>query len=192
MIFSVLSYFYSFNKLFFAVYSFVMVVLLLCSLFLRAKYKNECFNWIYIFNTLVAWLYCISLLIYTGELFMAWYGQNPYEWYAFSNPATFNSWKYFLLVSTITYLAGLLFFIRRLRINRLYIVFFLIAINFELIISLVTSFYRDYLPSSWSVYYAESITEKIIKWVSSLLILAITYWIAYKRKKLPYPSVFLK
>ena len=192
MIFAGLSYFYYFSNLFFGAYSFMMIALLLSTYILKTSHKGEFFNWIYVFNTLVAWLYSISLLIFAAELFMAWYGQNPYEWYAFSSPSVYNSWKYFMLVSAIVYLAALLFFLRKLRINRWYIAFFLAALNFEFIIKFITDSYRDYLPSSWSVQYAEAISEKIIKWLSSLLILAATYWIAHKRKKLPYPSLFLK
>jgi hypothetical protein len=190
--FSITSSFYYFNNSFFAGYSIVVIILMISTFVLKGHYRNECFNWIYVLNTLVAYIYVVSLLIYASELFMAWYGQNPYEWYAFSNTKGYYTWTYFMWGTIINFLLGLLFLSRKLRINRLYIVLFLILVNFELFLRFVTSFYTDYLPSSWATNYNETILEKGIKKMTCLLIIAGTYWVANKRKKLPHPSVFLK
>jgi len=187
---NVVSYFYYFENAFFTGYLIVIIGLLVCSFFLQTEFKKESFNWIYILSTVIAWLYFINLLIYAGEAFMAWYGQNNYEWYAFSNHGAYNN--RFLLVTIITFCAALLFFIRKLRVNRWYIIFFLVIQNFQSFFYTLTNLYQDYLPSSWSTYYTETVRVKIISWLVFLLIITAVYWICNKRKKLPYPSLFLK
>jgi hypothetical protein len=191
IIFLMLSFFTYFNNLFFTCYSTTIIVFLLGAIFLKGKYKNEPFNWLYVLNTLVAWLYLINVLIYAVDLFNAWYGQNPYEWYAFSNRPYYGL-KYYLIVTIITFCTALLFFIRKLRITRWYIIFFLLVQNFESIVIGITNLYRDYLPSSWSTYYPDTMLVKISRWIGFFVIIAATYCICKKRKKLPYPSLFLK
>jgi molybdopterin-containing oxidoreductase family membrane subunit len=55
------------------------------------------------------------------------------------------------------------FWFKKLRRNLLFTFFMSILVNvgmwFERFVIIVTSIYRDYLPSSWSTYYAPSIFE---------------------------------
>ena len=103
---------------------------------------------------------------YLTELFIAWYGQNPYEWFAFKeNRANLFSpygWSYWLMMFC-NVVSPQLFWSRKLRRNITVTFFMSIIVNigmwYERFVIIVTSVYRDYLPSSWSTYYSPSIYE---------------------------------
>jgi Ni/Fe-hydrogenase subunit HybB-like protein len=105
-------------------------------------------------------------IAYLTELFMAWYGQNPYEWWAFSqNRANLFSpygWAYYGMMFC-NVVSPQLFWSRKLRRNIIFTFFMSVLINvgmwFERFVIIVTSIYRDYLPSSWSTYYSPTIWE---------------------------------
>jgi hypothetical protein len=188
------NYIYFFSSFYLGVYVFAAIILLIGTMFLKNEFKTESYNLLYVFNTLVAWCSPLGLGFYLIELFLAWYGQNPYEWYAFytGSPSTNVSWPWLLIKICLPLFLGLLFFFRRLRVNRLYTLCFLILLNTGLIEQLIYRFTRDYLPSSWSAYYYEPYSEKIIKYSAIFFFLTIIYFIAKKKNKLPYPSLFLK
>ena len=103
---------------------------------------------------------------YLTELFMAFYSQNKYEGYAFFySRANFFSpygWAYWGMM-TCNVLSPQIFWFKKLRRN-LFVTFFMsvivnIGMWFERFVIIVTSIYRDYLPSSWTVYYSPSIWE---------------------------------
>ncbi|RYF44541.1 MAG: hydrogenase, partial [Chitinophagaceae bacterium] len=103
---------------------------------------------------------------YLTELFIAWYGQNPYEWYAFKeNRANIMSpygWSYWLMMFC-NVVSPQLFWSRKLRRNITVTFFMSIIVNigmwYERFVIIVTSIYRDFLPSSWSNYYSPTIYE---------------------------------
>ena len=104
-------------------------------------------------------------IAYITELFMSWYSQNPYEAAAFRNRwdlSTPYGWAYWLMMSC-NVIAPQFFWFRKLRRNILFTFFMSIIVNvgmwFERFVIIVTSIYRDYIPSSWSTYYAPSIWE---------------------------------
>jgi molybdopterin-containing oxidoreductase family membrane subunit len=105
-------------------------------------------------------------IAYLTELFIAWYGQNPYEWWAFSqNRANIFSpygWAYYGMMFC-NVVSPQLFWSRKLRRNLTFTFFMSVLINvgmwFERFVIIVTSIYRDYLPSSWSTYYSPTIWE---------------------------------
>src|SRR5215475_7971055 len=105
-------------------------------------------------------------IAYLTELFMSWYGQNPYEWYEFKeNRANIFSpygWAYWLMMGC-NVLSPQIFWFRKMRRNILVTFFMSIIVNigmwFERFVIIVTSIYRDYLPSSWATYYAPTIWE---------------------------------
>lgn len=103
---------------------------------------------------------------YLTELFMAWYSQNKYEGYAFfySRVNLFSpyGWSYWGMMSC-NVIVPQIFWFKKIRRN-IFITFFMsILINvgmwFERFVIIVTSIYRDYLPSSWTIYYSPSIWE---------------------------------
>jgi hypothetical protein len=184
-------YFYFFSNFYLSIYVFAAILLLIGASFLKNKFKTESYNLLYVFNTLVAWCSLFILIYFAVDLFVAWYGQNSYQWYYFRPETAAYSMKWFYFKMYFPPLIGLFLFIRKLRINRLYTLFFLFFFNIWLIEKLVNSF-RDYVPSSWSTYYQELYSEKFIKYVIAFLLLTVIYFIAKKRNKLPNPSVFLK
>ncbi|GAO42191.1 NrfD/PsrC family molybdoenzyme membrane anchor subunit [Flavihumibacter petaseus] len=104
-------------------------------------------------------------IAYITELFISWYGQNPYEAAAFKNRwdlSTPYGWSYWLMMSC-NVIAPQFFWFRKLRRNLLFTFFMSIIVNvgmwFERFVIIVTSIYRDYIPSSWSTYYAPTIWE---------------------------------
>jgi Ni/Fe-hydrogenase subunit HybB-like protein len=105
-------------------------------------------------------------IAYLSELFIAWYGANKYEWFAFAqNRVNVNSplgWSYWIMMGC-NVLSPQIFWIRKMRRNLLVTFFMSILVNvgmwFERFVIIVTSVYRDYLPSAWSTYYRPTIWE---------------------------------
>ena len=105
-------------------------------------------------------------IAYITELFIAWYGQNPYEWWAFKeNRANLFSpygWSYWLMMFC-NVVSPQMFWFKKLRRNIAFTFFMSIIVNigmwYERFVIIVTSTYRDYLPSSWSTYYSPSVYE---------------------------------
>jgi len=93
---------------------------------------------------------------YFIEFFIAWYGGNAYEHFAFVNRALGPyAWSYWIMVSC-NVIAPQLFWSKRIRTSPWVAwgvcVFINIGMWFERFVIIVTSLSRDYLPSSWGVY----------------------------------------
>jgi Ni/Fe-hydrogenase subunit HybB-like protein len=103
---------------------------------------------------------------YLTELFIAWYGGNKYEWFAFAeNRVNLNSpygWSYWLMMGC-NVLSPQIFWSRKMRRNITVTFFMSVIVNigmwFERFVIIVTSLYRDYLTSSWGYYYSPTIWE---------------------------------
>jgi len=97
---------------------------------------------------------------------VAIYGANEYEGFAFlENRVNLNSpygWSYYIMMGC-NVLSPQIFWIRKMRRNLLLTFFMSILINigmwFERFVIIVTSVYRDYLPSAWATYYTPTIWE---------------------------------
>src|SRR3954465_4577027 len=105
-------------------------------------------------------------IAYLTELFMSWYSASEYEWFAFRyNRVDLSSpygWSYYLMMGC-NVLSPQIFWFRKMRRNLMVTFFMSILVNigmwFERFVIIVTSLYRDYLPSSWSPYYTPTIWE---------------------------------
>ncbi len=94
---------------------------------------------------------------YTMELFVAFYGANPFERFAFINryfgPYGWASWS----MLTCNVLMPQLFWVRAFRRNLITVYFVRMCVNagmwFERFVIIVISLHRDFLPSSWRMYY---------------------------------------
>ena len=103
---------------------------------------------------------------YLTELFIAWYGMNKYESFAFFenrlNLASPYGWSYWLMMGC-NVLSPQIFWSSKMRRNLTVTFFMSIIVNigmwFERFVIIVTSVYRDYLPSSWGYYYSPTIWE---------------------------------
>ena len=105
-------------------------------------------------------------IAYLTELFMGWYSQNKYEGYTFwySRAYLFSpyGWSYWGMMCC-NVLSPQIFWFKKMRRNLVVTFFMSVIVNigmwFERFVIIVTSLYRDYLPSSWSVYYSPTIWE---------------------------------
>ena len=105
-------------------------------------------------------------IAYITELFMAWYSQNPYEGYTFqysrANLFSPYGWSYWGMMFC-NVVSPQMFWFKKLRRNILFTFFMSVIVNigmwFERFVIIVTSLYRDYLPSSFSYYYSPTIWE---------------------------------
>ncbi len=105
-------------------------------------------------------------IAYLTELFIAWYSVNQYEQYAFfysrANLFSPYGWAYYGMMFC-NVVSPQLFWSRKLRRNITFTFFMSVIVNigmwFERFVIIVTSLYRDYLPSSWPYYYSPTIWE---------------------------------
>ncbi len=95
--------------------------------------------------------------VYLTELFIAWYGANPFERYAFWNRITGPYAPEFWGMLTCNAVAPQLLWFRAVR-RRPWLVFGVavlanIGMWLERFVIIVISLHRDFLPSSWSLYH---------------------------------------
>ncbi len=103
---------------------------------------------------------------YLTELFVAWYSGVKYEqWVFLRNRVDITSpygWSYWIMM-TCNVVSPQIFWFKKLRRNIAVTFIMSIIVNigmwFERFVIIVTSLYRDYLPSSWSTYYSPTIWE---------------------------------
>jgi molybdopterin-containing oxidoreductase family membrane subunit len=96
---------------------------------------------------------------YGMEVFMAWYSASHWEafmmWNRMFGPM---GWSYWVLVTCNLLIPLTTLWVRKLRTNIGYMFFISIVVNtgmwFERFVIVVTSLYRDFLPSSWGTYRA--------------------------------------
>jgi len=94
---------------------------------------------------------------YLSELFISWYSGVPYEGYAFLNRATGPYWWAYWSMMTCNVISPQFFWFKAIRTNLIMSFILSIVINigmwFERFVIIVTSLHRDYLTSSWSMFY---------------------------------------
>ena len=99
---------------------------------------------------------------YLTELFIAWYSQVRYEQDAFKWRIMGPYWWSYWAMMTCNVVSPQLFWVKKLRRNIVFTFILSIVVNigmwFERFVIIVTSLYRDYLPSSWT-YYSPTWTE---------------------------------
>ncbi len=93
---------------------------------------------------------------YLTELFMSWYSQVIYEQDAFKWRIMGPYWWSYWAMMTCNVVSPQLFWFKKLRRNIPFTFIMSIVVNigmwFERFVIIVTSLYRDYLPSSWTYY----------------------------------------
>ena len=96
-------------------------------------------------------------IAYITELFMAWYSGVEYEQYAFYNRVTGPYWWAYFSMMTCNVVSPQLFWFKKIRTNitATFIISIIVNIGmwFERFVIIVTSLHRDYLPSSWGMFY---------------------------------------
>jgi Ni/Fe-hydrogenase subunit HybB-like protein len=94
---------------------------------------------------------------YLTELFISYYSGVEYESYAFINRLSGPYWWSYAIMMTCNVVSPHLFWSKKLRTNLAFTFVMSIVVNigmwFERFVIIVTSVHRDYLPSSWSMFY---------------------------------------
>ncbi len=94
---------------------------------------------------------------YAMEFFIAWYGGNAFEQYAFINRATGPYWWAYWSMIFCNVAAPQLFWFRYFRRHVIWVFIVCNFVNagmwFERFVIIVTSLHRDFLPSSWGMFY---------------------------------------
>ncbi len=93
---------------------------------------------------------------YGMEFFIAWYGGNPYELYAFQNRAFGPYWWAYWAMISCNVISPQLFWVKSFRTNMFFVFIVSIFVNigmwFERFVIIVTSLHRDYLPANWGYF----------------------------------------
>jgi Ni/Fe-hydrogenase subunit HybB-like protein len=99
---------------------------------------------------------------YAMEFFIAWYGANPNEGFAFINRAFGPYWWAYFIMVTCNVITPQFFWFKSVRNNTALVFILSLFVNvgmwFERFVIIATSLARDFLPSSWG-YYSPSIVE---------------------------------
>jgi Ni/Fe-hydrogenase subunit HybB-like protein len=96
-------------------------------------------------------------IAYITEFFIAWYSGVEAESYAFLNRATGPYWWAYASMMSCNVLSPQLFWFKKIRTNIVATFTLSIIVNigmwFERFVIIVTSLHRDFLPSSWAMFY---------------------------------------
>ncbi|MCA6073636.1 NrfD/PsrC family molybdoenzyme membrane anchor subunit [Fulvivirga sedimenti] len=137
---------------------FAMVLTLM--LVTRKMFKLEDYitiNHIELMNIVIIITGSIVGIAYITEFFIAWYSGVAAEQYAFINRATGPYWWAYWTMMTCNVISPQLFWFKKIRTNIAATFILSIVVNigmwFERFVIIVTSLHRDYLPSSWAMFY---------------------------------------
>lgn len=137
---------------------FAMVLTLL--LITRKVYKLEDYitiQHIELMNIVIIITGSIVGVAYITELFIAWYSGVEAEQYAFFNRALGPYWWAYASMMTCNVISPQLFWFKKIRTNLAATFVLSIVVNigmwFERFVIIVTSLHRDFLPSSWAMFY---------------------------------------
>jgi len=96
-------------------------------------------------------------IAYLTELFIAWYSGSEYEMYAFANRIAGPYWWAYWSMMTCNVISPQLFWFKKIRtsipISWVLSIVVNIGMWFERFVIIVTSLHRDFLPSSWAMFY---------------------------------------
>ncbi len=136
---------------------FAMVVTLMVPT--RALYKLHDLVTIHHLENMCKIMLATGMIVgyaYAMELFIAWYGGNIYERFAFLNRVTGPYWWAYWSMVTCNVFVPQLFWFKYFRTNPwamwVISIFINIGMWFERFVIIVTSLHRDFLPSSWGYF----------------------------------------
>ena len=96
-------------------------------------------------------------IAYITEFFISWYSGVPAEQYAFFNRMQGPYWMAYWAMMTCNVISPQLFWFKKIRTSIAATFALSIVVNigmwFERFVIIVTSLHRDYLPSSWAMFY---------------------------------------
>jgi molybdopterin-containing oxidoreductase family membrane subunit len=143
-----------------------------CLIPARKVFKLEHFITLYHLETMAKIILATGSMVgyaYATEFFIAWYGGNSYEQFAFVNRAFGPyAWAYWIMVSC-NVISPQLFWFKKIRTSPWIMFVITIFVNigmwFERFVITVSSLSRDFLPSAWG-YYEPTIVD-ILTFVGS-------------------------
>lgn len=137
---------------------FAMVLTLL--LIIRRVYRLEDYitlTHIELMNIIIIITGSIVGIAYLSEFFIAWYSGVEAEQYHFINRATGPYWWAWGCMMTCNVISPQLFWFKKIRRSLVATFILSIIVNigmwFERFVIIVVSLHRDYLPSSWAMFY---------------------------------------
>lgn len=137
---------------------FAMVLTLM--IVTRKVYKLEDYitiEHIALMNIIIMVTGSIVGIAYITELFIAWYSGVEGEQYAFYNRATGPYWWAYASMMTCNVISPQLFWVKKIRtsIAATFVISIIVNIGmwFERFVIIVTSLHRDFVPSSWAMFY---------------------------------------
>ena len=137
---------------------FAMVLTLM--IITRKVYKLEDYitlEHIELMNIVIIITGSIVGIAYITEFFIAWYSGVEAEQYAFINRATGPYWWAYWSMMTCNVISPQLFWFKKIRTSIVATFLLSLVVNigmwFERFVIIVTSLHRDYLPSSWAMFY---------------------------------------
>jgi molybdopterin-containing oxidoreductase family membrane subunit len=142
-----------------AIYAGFAMVLTL-AIPLRVAYKLEDFITMRHIDLMAKVMLATGLMVaygYAMEAFYGWYSANQYERFMIWNRMTGPyAWSYWMLIAINAGMIQLLWF-QRVRANTklLFVLSLFVSVGMwlERFVIIVTSLHRDFLPSSWGMYY---------------------------------------
>jgi len=165
----------------------LFVPLLLVSVFVSGStVKKESYNFLYVLNAVLPVAILFMLGLYAYEILMAWYSQTVYEIFVVTGRSPLPYYVDFILSCM-----GLLFFWRRFRTNRWYILVNLLVMTRYYWFRWIYDSSTHQQPSFWNKF-ADHGHSDIPVLLFVFLILVLLYLIQYKMHKLPHASLFLK
>jgi Ni/Fe-hydrogenase subunit HybB-like protein len=127
---------------------------------LRAAYSLEDFITLRHLDNMAKVMLATGLIVsygYLNEIFLAWYSGNPFEEYMTLNRMLGPyGWSYWILI-LCNVVSIQLFWFKKVRTNVQALFVLSLVINLgmwmERFVIVITSLHRDFLPSSWGMYY---------------------------------------
>jgi Ni/Fe-hydrogenase subunit HybB-like protein len=142
-----------------AIYAGFAMVLTL-AIPLRVAYKLEDFITMRHIDLMAKVMLATGLMVsygYAMEAFFSWYSANPYERFMMWNRMTGPyAWSYWMLIAINAGMIQLLWFESvRQNTKLLFVMSLIVGVGMwlERFVIIVTSLHRDFLPSSWGMYY---------------------------------------
>jgi molybdopterin-containing oxidoreductase family membrane subunit len=142
-----------------AIYAGFAMVLIL-AIPLRAIYGLEDFITTRHLRNMAKIMLATGLIVvygYAMEAFMAWYSGNQYEWYMMTNRWTGPYAPAYWALLFCNFIVPQLLWIEKIQSNTigLFAISIVVSIGMwlERFVIVVTSLHRDFLPSSWGMYY---------------------------------------
>jgi hypothetical protein len=161
----------------------LFVLVCIVYLFVRkGNLKNKIHKWIIAANNLFLIASVIYMVLYIPEFIATFFHGDEYENYAFMNRITGPyCWAYWYLIANNILLPNLLWF-KRIRHSAWILPLLVFPSFIEPIVIMITSLHRDYLPSSWTMYYPFYI-DIINLIVYIALLVGMYYLIAWRNAK---------